>query len=304
MRISRRDLFKQAGLAAFLHLAPAPAWPASEKLRFCIMGDRTGSATPGVYEAAADRIVTENPEFIINIGDSIEGRRDKTARAEWAEMQAIWRRYGTTPHYFTPGNHDIWSDSSEKLYTEITGFRPVYSFTHKTCHIAVLDNSRINAPDEEQIEFLRRDLREHRDVPLKLVFFHKPSWLSFVAVGSGEFALHQVCREHGVRMVVSGHLHRLLHYGRDDVRYVSIGSSGGTIASGKSRGEGFANGWFYQYGVVEASAEGISLVVKELPAPLGEGRRVPIEDWQGNGLAAATARLRAAPEFRVPVLQP
>lgn len=304
MQITRRSLLKQAGFLTFLQLAPVPAWPATEKIRFGIMGDRTGKAAPGVYETVAGRIVTEKPEFIINIGDSIEGRNDATAEAEWAEMQTIWRGYGTTPHYFTPGNHDIWSDSSEKLYTRITGFNPRYSFTHKACHITVLDNSRSNDLGEAEIEFLRQDLRDHRNVPLKLVFFHKPYWLPFMAVGSGEFELHRICREYGVRMVMSGHLHRLLHHQRDNVRYACIGSSGGNIAGGLARGEGFENGWFYQYGMMEASAEGVSLTVKEMPAPLGKGRVVPLEDWRADHLVRKAAKVRfpAAPAFEAPVL--
>jgi predicted phosphodiesterase len=304
MPITRRALLKQAGLLTMMQLAPLPAWPTTEKIRFGLMGDRTGKATPGVYEAVAIRIITEKPEFIINIGDSIEGRNEATAEAEWAEMQAIWKVYGSTPHYFTPGNHDIWSDWSENLYTRITGFNPRYSFTHKACHITVLDNSRSGALDDTEVEFLRQDLREHRDVPLKMIFFHKPYWLPFMAVGSGEFELHRLCREYGVRMVISGHLHRLLRYERDDVCYACIGSSGGTIAGGVTQGGGFENGWFYQYGVMEASAEGLSLTIEEMPAPLGQGRVVSLDDWRGERLLrkAATARFPAAPTFEAPAL--
>lgn len=280
MQVSRRALLKQIGFATLLQWAPVAAWPAGETLRFGIMGDRTGKAKPGVYEAAAKQIVTEKPEFILNIGDSIEGRNDATARQEWAEMQAIWRGYGKIPHYFTPGNHDIWSDGSAELYTEITGRQPKYSFSHRSCHVTVLDNSRTNILENDQLDFLRDDLRKHRDSPLKLVSFHRPYWLPFLAVESGEFALHQLCKEHGVKMVLSGHIHRLTHFHRDDVTYVTIGSSGGNIGQEAEPRLAFRKGWFYQYGILEATANGIQLAIQELPGPLGEGQRVPIENWE------------------------
>lgn len=282
MSFDRRTLLKQASLAALFQCVSPRGWPAEETLRFCIMGDRTGGAVKGVYERTVDLIVAEDPEFVINVGDSIEGLRDFWADFEWSDIKKIWRRYGRIPHYCTPGNHDIWSANSQRLYTKFTGFEPQYSFTHRNCHITVLDNSRGNTLGEEQIAFLRQDLHAHREVPLKLVFLHKPYWLPFLMLKSGEFALHKTCVEFGVQWVISGHLHHLWHLERDSIHYVSIGSSGGSMERGKARGEGFAHGWFYHYGLMEVSTRGAQLQIKELPRPYGESRLVPIEEWREN----------------------
>ncbi len=287
MRYSRRQWLQQSvfGTAA-ASLTPS-VLAQSPSLRFCIMGDRTGGAQAGIYERTLDLIVAEHPAFVINVGDSIEGLRDFWADIEWVDMKKLWRRYGSTPHYCTPGNHDIWSGNAERLYTKFTGHPPQYSFTQGPCHITVLDNSRSNTLDEAQVDFLRHDLRQHRDAPLKLVFVHKPFWIPFLMLKSGEFSLHKTCVEFGVQWVFSGHLHHLWHLRKDGVEYVSMGSSGGSMERGKSRGEGFEHGWFYQYGVADVQDSRLSLRIKELPAPHGEGREIPISEWWENRPMAA-----------------
>ncbi len=290
MSFSRRVCLHQIGLAATLAALPSRSADPASTLRFCIMGDRTGGAQRGVYERTVDLIASERPAFIINVGDSIEGLRDFWTDIEWFEIKKVWRRYGEIPHYCTPGNHDIWSSNAQRLYTRFTGHPPQYSFTHGPCHITVLDNSRSDMLGEDQVEFLREDLRLHRDAQLKLVFLHKPFWIPFLMLKSGEFSLHRACREHGVQWVFSGHLHHLWHLERDGVQYVSIGSSGGSMERGISRGEGFEHGWFYHYGVAEVRDSRLSLRIKELPLPYGEGREFPIEEWWENHPAVQLRR--------------
>ncbi|MCU0227148.1 MAG: metallophosphoesterase [Bryobacterales bacterium] len=297
MHFLRRHWIRQFGLAAAgivldpirraqaqrSQLPRDPVSPAAEgPSRFCIMGDRTGGAQAGVYERAVDRIVAERPRFVINVGDSIEGLRDFWTDIEWVEMKKLWRRYGAIPHYSTPGNHDIWSADSQRLYTRFTGHPPQYSFTQGSCHITVLDNSRSDTLDEAQIAFLREDLQQHRDAPLKLVFLHKPFWIPFLMLKSGEFSLHKTCVEFGVQWVFSGHLHHLWHLERDGVQYVSLGSCGGSMERGKTRGEGFGHGWFYHYGVATVSNGQLALRIQELPPPHGEGRSFAIGEWWEN----------------------
>jgi len=59
------------------------------------------------------------PDFVINVGDSIEGLNDAAAPSEWRELRRLWDRY-PYPLYFTPGNHDIWSDRSRRLFERET----------------------------------------------------------------------------------------------------------------------------------------------------------------------------------------
>ncbi len=83
--------------------------------RFSILGDRTGDAQPGVYERIWSELDALHPDFVINVGDTIQGGNDATAAAEWRALVRLGRyRY---PIFFTPGNHDIWSPASVRLRT-------------------------------------------------------------------------------------------------------------------------------------------------------------------------------------------
>src|ERR1051325_11813182 len=116
--------------------------------RFVILGDRTGSTQPGVYEQTGRETAASKPAFVITVGDMIEGLVDRNARDEWEDAQRILKPYSRIPLYLTPGNHDIWSDASEQLFRKYAGRAPHYSFDHGPAHFTVLDNSRSEAfPD-------------------------------------------------------------------------------------------------------------------------------------------------------------
>ena len=240
--------------------------------RFAIIGDRTGSAIPGIYERVWREAAAGNPNFAINVGDTIEGVKDELAESQWRELRPIWSRY-RFPFYFTPGNHDIWSERSLQIYKKETGRPNFYSFNFEDAHFTVLDNSRTLVLDQEQLKFLEDDLKANRDHSPKFVFFHKPFWIAFLMLGSGEFPLHQLAKKYGVGYIISGHGHQFMRRTRDGITYMAVGSSGA-----KLKGEGFAQGWFYHHvqGVVQGSI--VELTVKELA-----GRQFRAEDWDASG---------------------
>src|ERR1035438_6719258 len=72
------------------------AWAANQpanNFRFCILGDRTGDAQPGVSERVWHDLDSLHPDFVINVGDTIQGGNDATAAAEWAALRPLWKRY-------------------------------------------------------------------------------------------------------------------------------------------------------------------------------------------------------------------
>jgi hypothetical protein len=129
--------------------------------RFAILGDRTGEEQPGVYEAVWREIARQKPEFIIGVGDSIQGLDDSKAASEWREWQKLVAPYRRIPLYLAPGNHDIWSEASEKLYQQESG-RPLhYSFDRGQVHVTILDDSRSEAMPQSEMTFLEEDLHAH-----------------------------------------------------------------------------------------------------------------------------------------------
>ena len=117
------------------------------------------------------------------------------------------------------------------------------------------------------MQFLARDLDRNRDRDPKLVFFHKPFWLIPVKLQSSHFPFHQLIAKYGVRYVVSGHGHQYVYAVQDGIRYLEAPSSGG-----KLKGQGFAEGWFYGQVLVTVKGSAVSMTVKEIGSPYGQGR--------------------------------
>ena len=251
--------------------------------RFSIMGDRTGSAQPEVYGRVWREIGLLHPDFVINVGDTIQGGKDETAQAEWSDLRPIWERYKHFPLYFTPGNHDIWSEHSLEIYERETGRRRFYSFNYQEAHFTVLDNSRGLELGEDQLKFLTADLEQNKDRRPKFIFFHKPYWIALLKLGSGEFPLHQIARKYGVDFVISGHGHQFVRMSRDGIVYMEVGSSGGNMDRGLRLGQGFEQGWFFHHVWARVKGSKVFFTVKEIDGPKGAGRMFRAEDWDENG---------------------
>jgi predicted phosphodiesterase len=236
--------------------------------RFCILGDRTGDAQPGVYERVWHALDSLHPDFVINVGDTIQGGNDATAEAEWDALRPLWERY-KYPQYFTPGNHDIWSTASRKVYEKETGRPAHYGFDYQDAHFTVLDNSQTEDLSDGEMEFLARDLEAHKDRDPKFVLFHKPFWLIPVEFQSSQFPFHQLARKYGVRYVISGHGHQFVHLVEDGIVYLEAGSSGG-----KLKGEGFEQGWFFGHILARVMGAKVEMTVEEIDGPLGKGRTI------------------------------
>jgi predicted phosphodiesterase len=232
--------------------------------RFSILGDRTGDAEPQVYERVWRDLDLLHPDFVVNVGDTIQGGNDATAEAEWRALRPLWGRY---QQFFTPGNHDIWSTASRGIYEKETGRPAFYGFNYQDAHFTVLDNSQTEDLSDQQMDFLRRDLEENKAREPKFVFFHKPFWLLPVKFQSSQFPFHQLVRKYGVRYVVSGHGHQYVRAVLDETVYLEAGSSGA-----KLKGQGFDRGWFFGQIFTRVKGSKVEMTVHEVSAPVGQGR--------------------------------
>jgi len=274
-----RELRCVTRLLALLVALTAPARP--DTFRFVVLGDRTGETQAGVYEQAWREAAADNPAFVIAVGDTIQGLSDATAEREWQSVERILAPYRRYPLYFAPGNHDIWSEKSERLFRKYAGHAPHYSFDYQQAHFTILDNSRSEDFSVDELAFLEKDLQAHRAQPVKFIVSHRPSWLISTVLGNPNFALHQLAKEYGVRYVIAGHVHQMLHVDLDGVTYVSVASTGGHLRVSKK----YEDGWFFGYTLVEVNGTGVTFQVKELKPPHGEGRVTKLEDWGMAGLA-------------------
>jgi Icc protein len=281
--VRQRGWIRKAGLlpvlmpiaAWLLFLGRSAATPQPESFRFVILGDRTGEARPGVYEQVWKEAAVEDPAFVVTAGDIIEGLHDATAPAEWQEMERILEPYRRYRLYLTPGNHDIWSAASERLFRQHAAHPPHYSFDQGQAHFTILDNSRSDELSVEELTFLEQDLKAHAAQPVKFIFSHRPSWLIRVALHNPNFTLHQLARQYGVQYVIAGHVHQMLRFDLQGVTYLSMPSAGGNLRAS----EEYADGWFFGHALVAVHGTDIDFQIEELKPPHGQGRVTKPTDW-------------------------
>lgn len=109
--------------------------------QFIVIGDRTGGANvEGTFDLAAEQVRLLQPEFVVNVGDLIEGYSDDPAElnAEWDEVDAKLAKM-ETPFFRTPGNHDIANSVAQEVWRERFG-ATYYSFVYGDTLFLVLDS--------------------------------------------------------------------------------------------------------------------------------------------------------------------
>ena len=118
-----------------------------ENFQFVIIGDRTGGHNVGgTFNIALDQLNLLQPEFVINVGDLIEGYSDDPAElnAEWDAVDAMLANLDF-PFFRTPGNHDIANKTAQKVWLDRFGATH-YSFVYGETLFLVLDSE--NPPRE------------------------------------------------------------------------------------------------------------------------------------------------------------
>jgi hypothetical protein len=195
---------------------------------FVVLGDRTGSARDDVFQRIIAETGSLQPDFILGVGDLIEGYEDDPARvnAEWDHVLGIIKTTDR-PFYTAPGNHDIFSPESESLFRQRVG-KTRWSLQYANALFIFVDNSRWRRfrdwPDEQR-RWLQSELRKAGDFQHSFVLMHRPWWRYARDAGRTD-TLHRWCRDAGVDYVLTGHDHFYCSAEFDGVTYVQVGPSG------------------------------------------------------------------------------
>ena len=120
--------------------SPAPFFVDDSTFQFAVMGDRTGQARPGVFEASLDAVNSLRPEFVLSVGDQIEGYAGAKAGldAEWDEFEALIADRLDMKFFYVAGNHDVFDAASTAAWAERRG-RSYYSFVYENVLFLVLN---------------------------------------------------------------------------------------------------------------------------------------------------------------------
>jgi hypothetical protein len=219
----------------------APTLAESGKMRIAILGDRTTGNPEGlpILDAAVREIVDAEPDFVMTVGDMINGYTRH--EGEWLrQFEQEWRRHVDpldVPLYPTAGNHDTWpgtrsenDHSNEELYK--SHFGPLHwSFDVERTHFVILYSDETlswrQRLSDDQLQWLREDLRE-MDADHLFVFLHRPLWLN---EQSRWDEVHTMLVETGIaRAVIAGHFHSYERgEDRDGIAHFILGCTGGSM---------------------------------------------------------------------------
>lgn len=217
-------------------------WNASpEQFQFAIVTDRTGGHRPGIFPTGIKKLNLLQPEFVMSVGDFIEGYTKDTVRlnAEWKEFNGFISEL-EAPFFYVPGNHDFTNEVMEKKWNEMFGVS-YYHFVYKDVLFLCLnseDNLRgagRGTIDDEQYEYIKKVLEENKDVKWTLAFLHQPLWVQEDTKRWNDVEKLLQDRPHNV---FAGHYHRYWKTQRNNGKYIALATTGGgSKLRGKAYGE-------------------------------------------------------------------
>lgn len=208
-----------------------------DDFQFAIVADRTGNLRPGVFEDAVRKLNLLGPEFVMCVGDLIEGYTEDEVRLgrQRAQMDSILAQL-RMPFFRVPGNHDITNATMAQDWEKRYG-RPYYHFVYRDVLFLCLNSE--DPPGghigEDQIASVSGALAENPRSRWTLVFLHEPLWLYGEGTGWEQVAALLGDRPY---TVFAGHFHSYTKYERSGRRLFTLATTGGgSSLSGPLLGE-------------------------------------------------------------------
>ena len=197
-----------------------------DNFQFAIVTDRTGGNRPGIFKDAVSKINILYPEFVLSVGDLINGYTRDTALIayQWSRVNEIIDDL-KMPFFYLPGNHDITNQVMAKEWEKRYG-RRYYDFTYKNTLFIIMDS---NDDDDhsltrEQTDFALESIRQHPDARWTFVLMHHPIWTYDT---HGRFEEIETALSDRAYTVIAGHTHHYTHENRKGQNYYILATSGG-----------------------------------------------------------------------------
>jgi hypothetical protein len=199
------------------------------QFQFAVVTDRAGGPRAGVFERAVESINALQPEFVLSVGDLIQGSSDADALTkQWAEFDSFVARL-EVPFFYTPGNHDVGTKAAGQRWVEKFG-RRYFHFSYKGVLFVVLDTEetieKSTGIGPEQLAWLRQTLADNRDARWTVVCMHKPLWTTGDLARSGWADAEDALAGRSYT-VFAGHKHRYEKFERNGQRYYMLATTGG-----------------------------------------------------------------------------
>ncbi len=239
---------------------------ADEKFTFAIFSDLTGGEREGIFSVAIEQLNLLRPEFIVNVGDLIEGGKGDTTewhrQWDWFDERAQKAR---APVFYMGGNHDLTGQLARDIWQERNG-SPYYHFRYKDVLFLVFDTED-NSPERmkeitrirqegidvyntqgaeaferteyatlperasgtvspEQAAYFTKAISENSGVRWTFVLIHKPAWEK---ENEQNFAAIEAALATQPYTLFYGHTHVYKYEQRNGRDYINLATTGGAF---------------------------------------------------------------------------
>jgi len=200
----------------------------SDAFQFAVVSDNAGGPRWGIFAEAVAKLNLLQPEFVMGVGDYIEGYEDtrELLDRQWDEFMGYLAGL-EAPFFFVPGNHDVGRPLWWETYTARFGVAYYHFVYRDVLFLCLSTNDGIDKNTgigEEQVAYAARVLQDHQDVRWTLVFQHKPLWHDEGAQGWNDVATLLNGRK---CTVFSGHRHNYLSREDNGISFVTFSTTGG-----------------------------------------------------------------------------
>ena len=241
----------------------------ADKFTFAIFSDLTGGERPGIFDVAVAQLNLLRPEFIVNVGDLIEGStRDSLEwHRQWDVFDARVDK-SIAPIFLTGGNHDLTGSLAQSIWQQRYG-RTYYYFIYKDVMFMVLDTedyapefmdyvekirleaikiedeqgeeaysktAYANLPEREfgnigegQRDYFIKAIKDNPEVRHAFLFFHKPIWKK---QDEENFQAIEESLSNMPYTVFHGHTHHYRYSERKGRDYINLATTGGVHFEG------------------------------------------------------------------------
>lgn len=235
------------------------------RFAFAIFSDLNGGERPAIFDVAIAQLALLRPEFILSVGDLIDGGSEDRVvlQEEWDRFDARAAR-ATAPVLHVGGNHDLTNQTMKDVFAERYG-RTYYHFIYRNVLFLVLDSEDytpermrqiflardtaikvMDGPHPEdartmeyfrmpervtgeigtaQSQYFQRVIAEHPEVRWTFLLMHKPVWQG---TDEAEFTAIESVLANRPYTVFNGHFHSYGHAVRNGRDYITLGTTGGS----------------------------------------------------------------------------
>ncbi len=284
-----------------------PAGKPEDHFTFAIIGDLNSGERAGVLEVAVEQINLLRPEFILSIGDLVEGGTEDTLQLK-KEFDHFDERINKAkaPFFHVGGNHDLTNPVMRDYWEHRYGKR-YYHFIYQHVLFLMLDSEDYNEErmweiykarkqaielldsgkseeaqqtayfkmkergtgeiSEEQSAYFEKVIADHPDVRWTFVLMHKPVWQR-----EEKGNLSRIETALGTRnyTVLNGHLHKYSYTERNNRDYIMVATTGG----GQDAESDMA---FDHITLVSFNEDGPSIANLRLDGILDKKARIPLD---------------------------